>query len=234
MQIFEVYLDPKKITEFIKNKKLSTTRIDATTYGYRIKFLDYEKIKFGTILKFEITKFSSNITIEKTICHAMVQQEDKHVIVMGKGEYRNLTIKAIVQMTEHSSLTNPYNEIILDKEKANEVFGKLKKYNKDNYILNPRFEFDSDGYGEDKLGLDSFTIVQNRCASRKSDYNKMFKAATYMPPIFGIYASPGIQEQVLQKNPIKLKLSKNWTFSQFRESSDVEWLRFYFQICHSV
>jgi len=230
-QIFSFFIEYQKIKDLFSRQDTATKTIEKSTYDFKLKFSNSE----NGMLQARIDKkyVEDDTLVETSTCHIFFDDENSRIVVAGKKDFRRIVIEGLISLISKESITKHFEEISLSKESCDALLTKLKKSRKKNFCFNPRFVFPAKGFGKDHLAFDGFSIANDRCATDKSDYNKMYDAAVYMEPIYKLYYCPGIVEAEI-KNPIQLKLSHNGTFSSYLDKTEIEWFRFYNEICSQV
>ena len=230
-QIYSFFIDYEKIKELFARKDTATKTIEKSAYDFKLKFSNHE----NGMLQVKIDKIDveDDTIVETSTCHMFFDDENSRLIVAGKKDFRRIVIEGLISLISKDNVTKHFEEISLPKESCDKLLINLKKSRKKNFCFNPRFTFTANGFGKDHLAFDGFSIAKDRCATDKSDYNKMYDAAVYMEPIYKLYLCPGIVETEV-KNPIQLKVSQNGTFSSYLDKTEIEWFRFYNEICSMV
>ena len=93
-------------------------------------------------------------------------------------------------------------------------------------IHDPRFEFGgggSDGY--DGLFRSGFTVTRSRCATTRSNYDKMLERASVFEPVLRVFRADGICDETSEMGKL-LKINRRYGFSMYVDLQLDMWIRF--------
>ncbi|MEE9339576.1 MAG: hypothetical protein V3U87_15995 [Methylococcaceae bacterium] len=231
IQVYDITfpIDNKILKEKFSSKKQVT--IQNKSYDYRIQTQKIQNHNDGIIIPLSIDLTLNDEVIEKLVAEIYISINNGILILNALKGLRLTLIKAIVEILFEAEDPTEYFEIkSLSKEVATNIFKKINSYNKKNFIYNPRFTFKKSGYGKDKLSYEGFSITNYRCATKKSDYDDMFKASVSFEPILKLYQYPPLLKYELNNNPIILRMKENYSFSQYIDNTFKDWVDFYYMI----
>lgn len=230
-----------QVYQFLTTK--TTPQIFSLCDGARRNHAERDNPRF---LKVEshATHVTGTIRLEKRVSlgndifhyNFTIKPKDDLLIIQGSSVGRNDVNEFLATVIEDDSRYNVIRQRTLSNDQMLRIFSNIVKQYPRNIILKLKCLFDPESgfeYARETYTELEYRFVENRCASKHRDFNKIMNNAKSTELTLGILKCVGIEKE-LNTHHVKLVVKPDCSFRMFKDVEAEDWHSFVTKIVDFV